>query len=293
MISKDDYKGTYEYDRLVALVDTAKQNNHGFWLGDIPVTGTLLKFYNEIKYKRSDMIVHTDYRPARYNGLEYFVFADLAVAYRDCPTVRVGKIGLELNDKKEMMYVVESDRIMNEKYASYSEGYRIKTTKKFANGVKNALQYLKPKSFTEVVASTLVDLERAVSNMKEPAQNKLYEASRMQRDDILKELHYMVQAGYTPATESFRKSLHILREQGAELQAMDNYKPRKCFVWAKTDKVEYRYEGDTEPTVVFNLQDVPESIRDKIAVLQINEGSKTALMDVGYKIDNDKYWVFV
>ena len=51
--------------------------------------------------------------------------------------------------------------------------------------------------------------------------------------------------------------------------------------------------GDNEPTVVFNLQDVPENIRDKIAVLQINEGSKTALMDVGYKIDNDKYWVFV
>jgi len=120
MISKDDYKGTYEYDRLVALIDTAKQNNHGFWLGDIPVTGTLLKFYNEIKYKRSDMIVHTDYRPARYNGLEYFVFADLAVAYRDCPTVRVGKIGLQLNDAKQIEYVVESDRIMNEKYASYS-----------------------------------------------------------------------------------------------------------------------------------------------------------------------------
>lgn len=293
MISKDDYKGTYEYERLVALVNTAKQNNHGFWIGDIPVTGTLLKFYNEIKYKRSDMIVHTDHRPARYNGLEYFVFADLSVAYKDCPTVRVGRIGLQLNDAKQIEYVVESDRIMNEKYASYSEGYRIKTTKKFANGVKNALQYLKPKSFTEVLASTGVELERAIANMKEPAQNKLYEASRMQRGDILQELQYMVAAGYQPATESFRKSLNILREQGAELQAMDNYKPRKCFVWAKTDKVEYRYEGDNEPTVVFNLQDVPENIRDKIAVLQINEGSKTALMDVGFKIDNDKYWVFV
>jgi len=30
-VSKDDYKGTYEYDRLVALIDTAKQNNHGFF----------------------------------------------------------------------------------------------------------------------------------------------------------------------------------------------------------------------------------------------------------------------
>ena len=293
MINKDEYKGTYDYDRLVALIETAKQNNHGFWIGDIPVTGTLLKFYNEIRYKRIDMIVHTDHRPAQYNGLGYLAFADLAVAYKDSPTVRVGRIGLQLNDAKQIEYIVESKRIMNEKYASHSEGYRIKTTKKFPNAVKNALQYLKPKTFVEVLSDTSVALERAISNMKEPAQNKLYEASRMQRDDILKELQYMVTAGYVPATESFRKSLHVLKEQGAELHAMDNYKPRKCFVWAKTDKVEYRYEGDNEATVVFNLQDVPENIRDKIAVLQINEGSKTALMDVGYKVDNDKYWVFV
>jgi hypothetical protein len=292
MINKDEYKGTYDYDRLVALIDTAKQNDHKFWVGDIPVTGTLLKFYNEIKYKRIDMIVHTDHRPARYNGLDYLVFADLAVAYRDSPTVRVGRIGLQLNDDKQIEYVVESNRIMNEKYATYSDGYRIKTTKKFPNAVKNALQYLKPKTFVEVLSDTSVVLERAIANMKEPAQNKLYEASRLKRDDILQELQYMVTAGYVPATESFRNSLHILREQGEELHAMDNYKPRKCFVWAKTDKVEYRYEGDSEATVVFNLQDVPENIRDKIAVLQIGD-SKTALMDVGYKVDNDKYWVFV
>jgi hypothetical protein len=292
MINKDEYKGTYDYDRLVALIDTAKQNDHKFWIGDIPVTGTLLKFYNEIKYKRIDMIVHTDHRPARYNGLDYLVFADLSVAYRDSPTVRVGRIGLQLNDDKQIEYVVESNRIMNEKYATYSDGYRIKTTKKFPNAVKNALQYLKPKTFVEVLSDTSVVLERAIANMKEPAQNKLYEASRLKRDDILQELQYMVTAGYVPATESFRNSLHILREQGEELHAMDNYKPRKCFVWAKTDKVEYRYEGDSEATVVFNLQDVPENIRDKIAVLQIGD-SKTALMDVGYKVDNDKYWVFV
>jgi hypothetical protein len=191
------------------------------------------------------------------------------------------------------MYVVESDRIMNEKYASYSEGYRIKTTKKFANGVKNALQYLKPKTFNEITHETTIYLERAVASMKEPAQNKLYEASRIGRDSILEELHYMVHAGYEPITPTFRNSLNILREQGEELRAMDNYKPRKCFVWSKTDRIEYRYDGETEPHVVFNIQDVPENIRDKIAVLQINDGSKTALMDVGYKIDNDMYWVFV
>jgi hypothetical protein len=293
MINRDEYKGEYDYDRLVALIDTAKQNNHGFWIGDVPVTGTLLKFYNEIKYKRPDMVVHTDHRPARYNGLEYLVFADLGVAYAQSPTLRVGRIGLELNDKGEIEYVVESSRIMNEKYASYSDGYRIKTTKKFANGVKNALQYLKPKIFSEVVNETQVHLERAVANMKEPAQNKLYEASRIGRDYILEELQFMAQSGYEPVTQAFRESLKILRERGEELRTMDKYKPSKCFVWSKTDRIEYRYDSEIEPHVVFNLQDVPENIRDKIAVLQINDGSKTALMDVGYKVSNDMYWVFV
>ena len=293
MISKDEYKGHYEYDRLVALIDTAKQHDHGYWIGDVPVTGSLLKFYNELKHKRPDIIVHTDFRPARYNGLDYLVFADLAVAYRESPAVRVGRIGLEMNDRKETEYVVESKRIRNEKYASYSEGYHIKTTKKFPNAVKNAIQYLKPKTFSEVTLETNVHLERALANMKEPAQNKLYEASRIGRSDILEELQHMVQSGYQPANELFRKGLQILLEQGDELRTIDNYKPRKCFVWAKADRVEYRYDGENEPHVVFNLQDVPENIRDKIAVLQINNDSKTALMDVGYKIDNDMYWVFV
>jgi hypothetical protein len=292
MISKEQYIGQYDYDRLAALCAVAKERDHKYWIGDVPVVGALLKFYNELRYKRPDVVVHTDHRPARYNGEDYLVFADLAVAYMDSPTVRVGRIGLEQDSDRNTLYVVESNRIMNEKFSAHSDGYRIKTTKKFPNAVKNAVQYLKPKVLKEVEHDSYAVLMRAIENMKEPAQNKLYEASRIQRDTILEELHYMVQSGYVPITAQFKNSINILREQGDELRAMDRYKPRKCFVWAKTNKVEYKYDDESEPHVVFNLQDVPESIRDKIAVLQIGD-SRTALMDVGYKVDDDKYWVFV
>jgi len=292
MINKDEYIGQYDYDRLTALCAVAKERNHKFWIGEIPVVGTLLKFYNELKYKRPDIVVHTDHRPARYNGEDYLVFADLSVAYKDCPNVRVGRIGLELDSEGVTLYVVESNRIMNEKYSAHSDGYRVKTTKKFPNAVKNAVQYLKPKALIEVQADSQAVLERAIHNMKAPAQEKLYEASRIQRDTILEELQYMVQSGYEPITVQFKNSIAVLREQGEELKAMDRYKPRKCFVWAKTDKVEYRYDDEAEAHVVYNLQDVPENIRDKIAVLQIGD-SRTALMDVGYKVDNNMFWVFV
>jgi len=292
MISKEQYIGQYDYDRLAALCAVAKEREHKFWIGDIPVVGSLLKFYNELRYKRTDIVVHTDHRPARYNGEDYLVFADLSVAYKDSPTVRVGRIGLEQDKDGVTLYVVESKRIQNDKFNSYSDGYHVKMTKKFPNAVKNAVQYLKPKVLTEVQDDSQAVLNRAIENMKEPAQNKLYEASRMQRDTILEELHYMVQAGYEPITPQFKNSIAILREQGEELRAMDKYKPRKCFVWAKTDRVEYKYDDESEPHVVFNLQDVPENVRDKIAVLQIGD-SRTALMDVGYKVSNDMYWVFV
>jgi hypothetical protein len=63
-------------------------------------------------------------------------------------------------------------------------------------------------------------------------------------------------------------------------------------VWAKPDKVEFKYSDDAQVYVVYNVQDVPENVRDKIAVLQIGNAGD-AVMDVGSKISNTMYWVFI
>lgn len=295
MIKQEDFLSErVSYEKYVYAVDEARKAGHPHWINDeIPVAHNTLKFYNELKHKRPDIVVRLDAYPAGYNGKDYRVFADLGIAYKDCPEIRVGSIGL-VNDggaNGELMYTVTSDRIANEKYASYSKGYRTKQTKNFANAVKNAVQYLKPMLFEEMKKKHDMEFNSAIENLRAPSKEKLYGVSNMGRHIIIDEIRNMVRMGYVPITSSFIDAMKIIAEEDAEIQAVLNYKPKSCFVWAKKDKVEYQIEGD-ERKVVYNLQDVPEEIMNKVSVLQIGSENKP-IMDVGVKIDNTTYWVFL
>lgn len=293
MIKQEDYLSKNRpYAKYLELVDDAKRNNHAYWIGDddIPVPQNTLKFYNEIKHKRPDVVIRLDNNPSFYNGKGYRVYADLSIAFKDCPDINVGSIGLEM-EGNDLLYTVTSDRIKNEKFASYSKGYHIKRTKNFSNAVKNALQYLKPMLFTDMRSSKHNELDRAVSTLQAPARDKMYNISSIDRFVILDEVRNMVRMGYVPTTDRFAEAVKVLATEEEELKAVSGYNPSKCFVWAKKDRVEYQIEGD-EPKIVYNLQDVPEEIMNKVSVLQIGDAGKP-IMDVGVKIDSSTYWVFL
>jgi hypothetical protein len=291
MMKREEYLGLYSYDRYQDVYTTAKDNDHRHWIGDVPVALNLVKFFTELKFKRPDIVLRVDKRPARYNGLEYTVFADVGIGFKDAPELVCGFIGIDMDKDRNILFTVTSERIKNEKYAAHSDGYRIKSTKNFANAVKNALQYIKPTSFDELIDRTGSDLERAVHKLRAPSDEKLYNATNIGKSIISEELRNMIATGYTPATESFKRAVKLLQDEGDEIKRMINYKPRKCFVWAKPDRVLYRID-DEEPCIAFNLQDVPEHIRDKIAVLQIGSNG-SAIVDVGLKVSDSMYWVFI
>ena len=81
-----------------------------------------------------------------------------------------------------------------------------------------------------------------------------------------------------------------MKDHGEELKRLSRYKPKGTFVWLKPDRVEYIEEGGTA-VIVTDVNDVPEDIRNKIAVLQIGANG-SAIIEVGMKIDDTKYWVF-
>jgi hypothetical protein len=293
MIKQEDFLGTTRYTDYVNTVNEAKANNHQHWMGDeIPVTQGLIKFWNELKHKRSDVVLRFDCRPAGYNGKGYRVYADVGIAYRDAPDMSVGSIGMEMTDNgKDILYVVKSQRIQNEKFASYSEGYKSKKTKNFSNAVKNATQFLKPVLFEELKADKMNDLGVALNTIREPAGDKLIGAARIDRSTILDEMRNMIRTGYVPLTKEFTAGVQLLAAEDAALQQVSKYKPRTCFVWAKPNSVEYQIEGE-ERKVVYDLADMPQEITDKIAVLQIGNAS-SSIMDVGVKINSTLYWVFL
>ena len=291
MIKREDYLGAYSYDRYQDVYTLAKDNDHRHWIGDVPVGLGVAKFFTELKFKRPEVVLRIDRRPARYNGLEYSVFADVGIAFKEAPDIICGFIGMDMDKDRNTLYTVVSDRIKNEKYATHSDGYHKKSTKNFANAVKNALQYVKPKTFAEAIDDTETTLGAALHRMREPSHDKMYKATSLNRNVIEQEVRNMLMAGYTPTTAEFKQAIQLVQSEGEEIKRIMNYKPRKCFIWAKPDRVEYQIDGE-QPNVVFNLQDVPEHIRDKVAVLQISN-DKSAIMDVGLKISDNMYWVFV
>lgn len=291
MIKQEDYLGGFTYNHYTQIYTEAKTNAHPYWIGDVPVPQQILKFYNELKHKRPDMVIRLDKRPAYYNGKGYRVFAELGIAYKEAPDMNVGHIGIEAGAQTaELLYVVESKRITNDKYATHSDGYHTKKTKAFPNAVKNGLQYLKPVMFDELLSEKLDAAHHAINNIRYPAEDKLHSAGSVGRENVLAEIRNMIRTGYQPVTEKFLASMNLLAAEDAELQRVANYKPRKCFVWAKPDRVEYQIEGN-ERVIVYSIDNVPEEIRNKVAVLQI--GSATGIMDVGLKVSETMYWVFL
>jgi hypothetical protein len=79
--------------------------------------------------------------------------------------------------------------------------------------------------------------------------------------------------------------------EGAELRRMQDYKPRACFVWVKPNSLSYKFTEDKEVTECTQMGDVPELIRNKLAVLQIAKNGDT-IADVGVRVSDITYWVF-
>jgi hypothetical protein len=110
-------------------------------------------------------------------------------------------------------------------------------------------------------------------------------------DEVMQEVAHMIASGYVPRTDQFKKALDLMMTEGAELKRMQDYKPRACFVWVKPHSLVYRFIEDREATECTKLDDVPELIRNKLAVLQI-ASNEDAIADVGVRVSDVNYWVF-
>ena len=284
MMNQEQYLGKFGYQSYVTVVETARSNNHQHWIGEIPVVSLALKFFNEIRYKRPDLVARVD---CQRNGA---MFSGVGLAYKDAPDLPVGAIYISEDKDGKPLYCVKSDRIKNEKYNDYKDEYHIKSTKDFTKAVKTALQFVRPFSLGEVMDDKEPSLSAALARMKDEPDNKLYRAASMGRSVIRDEIEHMIANGYAPCTQEFREAIQLMKEQGEELKRIVSYKPKKTFVWIKPDRVEYQPHTG-EPVVAYKLDDVPEDIRNKVAVLQIGEDGH-AIMDVGVKVTPTTFWVF-
>jgi len=292
MITRENYVGRIDFGRFNRKSESAKENEHKHWIDGIPVTQQFLSFIREVRCRWPSMVLCVDaqkfQRLLSPSGEPYDVYNYVGVASPDALHMRVGALLMS-----EDSYGVESKRIENEKFASHSDGYHIRKSKDMKKVLKIARQFIKPPTFQDVLNEGAYSANAAISEIRDPARARFKEKLNIDMNEVADEVANMVASGYIPATKSFREALDVLHKEGAELKRLKDYTPRKCFVWAKQNSLIYKFdEPNAEAVEITNLSDIPEMLSSKLAVLNVAE-EMSAIPDVGVRVTNATYWVFV
>ena len=300
--TKENFIGQIDFDRFQNNVEKARALNHEHWIGDIPVHPELLKFYKAFKAKRYNIVpcvdsnTQTIWKRDGVNGetIGVGVYHQLGITFPDTVDFRSGSIFVDAADvlgKNEITYGVQSDDIENDKYSSHSDGYHVRKSKDMAKTVKLAMKYLTPLDYDDINDRCTGALNTGIYHLREPAQEKLHKKMSIEHSVIAQEVAHMIAAGYQPSTEAFKNALDMWAREGAELKRMQNYKPRACFVWVKPNSLSYKFTEDKVVTECTSMDDVPELVRNKLAVLQIAKNGD-AIADVGVRVSDITYWIF-
>jgi hypothetical protein len=293
----ETYVGLVAFNHFEDIAERAKEKGWAHWIGDIPVHKELLVFYKAFKDKRYNIVPCVDVgtkviwkRDADGDATDSVsVYHALGITFPDTPNFRVGK--LIVTTDNGIAYCVESEKIENEKYSSGSDGYNIRQSKDMKKALKVAVQFLKPLDYDDVMDRSSHPLRVGLGNLRDTARFKLHDKLDIGRTDMAQEVAHMIASGYVPSTTAFKNALDLLMTEGAELRRMQDYKPRACFVWVKPTSLAYRFAEDKEATECTQMDDVPELIRNKLAVLQIAKNGE-AIADVGVRVSDITYWVF-
>jgi hypothetical protein len=257
----------------------------------------LLNFYKAFKNKRYNIVPCVDVKSQasfikqpddELVGIN--VYNALGITFPDMTDFRSGEIRIDIVDS-EIVYCVKSNDIQNEKFSTHSDGYHIRQSKDIIKAVKLAMKFLTPLDFDDVNDRCKNNLQSGINNLREPAREKLYQNMSIDRTAIAQEVSHMIACGYVPSTPAFKNALDTWVSEGAELKRMQDYKPRACFVWVKPNSLLYKFTEDREATECTSMDDVPELIRNKLAVLQIASNGD-AIADVGVRVSAITYWVF-
>lgn len=296
--TKENFIGHIDFDRFQRNVENARALNHEHWIGDIPVHPELLKFYKAFKAKRYNIVPCVDINTQiiwKRDGVDgetvgVGVYHRLGITFPDTIDFRSGSIIIEVVDS-QITYCVKSDDIENEKYSCGNDGYHVRQSKDMAKTVKLAMKYLTPLDYDDINGKCTGALNTGIYNLREPAREKVDKKMRIEHGVIAQEVAHMIASGYQPSTEAFKNALDMWAREGAELKRMQDYKPRACFVWVKPNSLSYKFTEDKVVTECTSMDDVPELVRNKLAVLQIAKNGD-AIADVGVRVSDITYWVF-
>lgn len=268
--------------------DVAVQAGHQHFYEHIPIfKPELLELLNAIKKKKPDLIVvgGTNQSGIYKGDTRFLCYRGLQLAYANLPEQMVGYIGFDGEN-----YYVYSRLIQNAKYSTWSTDHHVKKSKHINNVVKEAIKYLIPTQFGEMVVESLGLIDRDIHRIREKVRDGLYGKLRhlgysVWRDELLN----MAKVGYTPESNDVADAMKYIVETQADYDRNVNYNPDKMFVWIKPECVMYGKDEDNYQELK-SVDELPEDIRGKLFVLMVTD-AKSFVDEVGMKFADNKFWV--
>ena len=268
--------------------DVAIQVGHTNFYEQIPIyRPQLLDLLNAIKKKKPELIVvgGTNQSGIYKGDTRYVCYRGLELAYANLPTQVVGYIGFDGES-----YYVYSRLITNAKYSTWSTDHHVKKSKHMNNIVKEAVKYLLPTQFKEMVEESLGFVERDIHRIREKSREGLYGKLRhIGYSEWRGELLHMASVGYRPENKEIAEAMAYVVETQEDYDRNANYNPDKMFVWIKPECVMYG-NGKDDYQELKSVDELPEDIRGKLFVLMVTD-AKSFVDEVGMKFEDNKFWV--
>ncbi len=275
----------------------------------IPVTNPLYELCVELRKKFPKIKFYAN---ANYNSItaKTNVYSDVLVYVDDCDYT-LGRVGhgqryLFSNDTDEPVFMIESRKIQNEKYAPYRDQYHRVFTKNVATALKQSLRYLLPYSPIELLTATQPAVKSKVDAQAYARRKKLDDAgdALANRIVVAQELEALIARGIEFSTPKFQAHAKDVVDAYQKWNAKKNKSMPMYFVSVRMvgdrqllDIIQYddvRLSFGSLPDALRSnsipADDVPEDIKAKIATLMMLDVNQY-VEGVGQRASDRTFWI--
>jgi hypothetical protein len=289
-------------------VDTFVSNPAQDIVDGIAVVSQLAEFVAGIRKAFPALKFYPGEMWATYTGDNGVVFRSYRELYAGVPgqlylVGRIGYCGYQQTSTEDF-YMVDSRLIVNEKYNPRNERYSMRLTTNVNRAIKNALINLVPYSTLELTTRCYREFRTKSYEVGENKGNTLERLlGQINKAALLNEIRSLKSAGVQFSTEEFRavaaecdEAVQVSNaEKGKRVDALlVHFLGQGQNMFAETVPVQdirrTAYAVGNDAVTTHTLADIPELIREKVAVLQtLLPGNHVD--GVGMKMSDRLFWV--
>lgn len=303
------FKGHEHLERKQSMIDRAKLEGHPYWFDGVPVESAELQEYMGALGKAMPHIKFHPRAESTYAKKFYAVMDEYPIALG---FVGYSDISISKNGTKKPFVV--SRKIQNEKFAPHRDQHKCVAPSSIAKAVKEARKYLAPYTNAELIFYMYDKARDEVVKHIDTSSAKAQELCRRYatgwgvKAEFMEEMKYlkalMTNNGFQFATSYFQDAMRDIDGAYAEWMEVRRYAPAMTFVRIEpgeyprvhvvrgTDNMRdaLKFHTDHAVETSYTVEDLPEDIAGKIAVLQILNNDQYAVR-VGYKYDNNIFFI--